>query len=70
MTKGIRDSELIVVDGRVYHIGQAMGYRLGTICPVIANRPKGTFMADYSPAVDKCIDVGLKAMHKLYKTSK
>ncbi|MBT4541306.1 nucleoside phosphorylase [Candidatus Woesearchaeota archaeon] len=54
----------------LFHMGQAMGYRTGTICAIIANRPRGTFMDDYSPAVDQAIDIGLKAMHKLYKTSK
>ncbi|MFA6888403.1 MAG: nucleoside phosphorylase [Candidatus Woesearchaeota archaeon] len=51
----------------LYHIGALAGYRMGTICAVIANRPKGTFLNDYHPAVERCITVGLEAMHDLYR---
>ncbi|MBN2459606.1 nucleoside phosphorylase [Candidatus Woesearchaeota archaeon] len=51
----------------LFHLAGKMGYRCGTICPIIANRPAGTFLVDYSDAVDKAIVTGLKAMHELYK---
>ena len=51
----------------LFHLGESMGYRTGTMCPIIANRPAGTFLTDYHSAVEDCIDVGLKAMLRLYR---
>ncbi|MBI2548728.1 nucleoside phosphorylase [Candidatus Woesearchaeota archaeon] len=51
----------------LFHLAAQMGYRVGTICPVIANRPRGTFLEDYGPAVDRAISTGLKAMRELYQ---
>ena len=51
----------------LFHLSQHLGYRAGTICPIIANRPKGTFLADYSEAIGRSIDVGLNSMYELYK---
>jgi len=50
----------------LFHLAGQMGYRCGTICPIIANRPAGTFLADYSEAVDRAIRTGLDAMLELY----
>lgn len=51
----------------LFHLCTQLKYKVGTICPIIANRPKGTFLVDYKPAVEKCIDVGLGAMLELYQ---
>ncbi|MBI5393599.1 nucleoside phosphorylase [Candidatus Woesearchaeota archaeon] len=50
----------------LFHLAGLMGYRAGTICPIIANRQTGEFLADYSGAVERCIKVGLDAMLDLY----
>ncbi len=54
----------------LFHLARQMGYRSGTVCPIIANRPAGTFLADYGPAVDRAIQGGLKAMLELYQQNK
>ncbi len=46
----------------LFHLASKMGYHAGTICPIIANRPKGTFISDYSKAVEKAIETALEAM--------
>ncbi len=51
----------------IFHLARQMGYRCGTVCPIIANRQAGTFLADYAPAVERAIDGGLKAMRELYR---
>lgn len=51
----------------LFHLASKMGYRSGTICPIIANRPKGTFLADYGEAVERTIKTGLNAMLELHK---
>lgn len=50
----------------LFHLARQMGYRAGAICPIIANRPKGTFLADYGEAVERTIKTGLDAMLELY----
>ncbi len=50
------------------HLTRHMGYRGGTICPIIANRPKGTFLEDYGSAVERAIQTGLDAMLELCKS--
>jgi len=50
----------------LFHLARKMGYRCGTVCPIIANRPAGTFLADYSSAVEQAIEGSLKAMLELY----
>ncbi len=54
----------------LFHLARQMNYKAGTICPILANRPKGTFLKDYEAVVEKCIKVGLKAMLELYKKIK
>jgi uridine phosphorylase len=54
----------------LFHLARQMGYRSGTVCPIIANRQAGTFLADYSPAVERAIEGGLKAMLDLYQQDK
>jgi purine-nucleoside phosphorylase len=46
------------------HLASIMGYRAGTICTILANRPKGTILLGegYGKAVDDCIKVGLETM--------
>lgn len=51
----------------LFHLARQMGYRAGAICPIIANRPKGTFLTDYGEAVERTIETGLDAMLELHK---
>ena len=51
----------------LFHLLTQMSYRSGTVCPIIANRPAGTFLNDYGPAVERAITGGLSAMLDLYK---
>ncbi|MBU4242070.1 MAG: nucleoside phosphorylase, partial [Nanoarchaeota archaeon] len=51
----------------LFHLGRLMNYKCGTICPIIANRQTGKFLADYSEAVERCIETGLEAMLELHK---
>ena len=48
----------------LYFMG-ALGYMAGTICPIIANRSKNTFTAQYAQNVRDSARVALKALHKL-----
>ena len=69
---GIGEDSLVVTNfemesSLLFHLATQLSYKVGTICPIIANRPKGTFLEDYSEAVDKCIEVGLGAMLELYQ---
>ncbi|MBI4453815.1 nucleoside phosphorylase [Candidatus Woesearchaeota archaeon] len=71
---GMSENSLVVTNfemesSLLFHLGAQMKYKIGTICPIIANRPKGTFLADYKPQVEKCIDIGLSAMLELYTKS-
>ena len=54
----------------LFHLAAQMGYRCGTVCPIIANRATGAFLADYSQAVERAICGGLKAMLELYQRDK
>lgn len=51
----------------LFHLANQMGYRSGSICPIIANRPAGTFLADYGEAVERAIGAGLNAMLELHE---
>lgn len=69
------DNSLVVVNfemesSLLFHLAAQMGYRSGTVCPIIANRPAGTFLADYGPAVERAIQCGLSAMLELYQQDK
>ncbi|MFC1753888.1 nucleoside phosphorylase [Thermoproteota archaeon] len=50
----------------LFHLARHIGYRCGTVCAIIANRPAGTFLEDYGPAVERGIQTGLDAMLELY----
>jgi len=50
-----------------FHLGGQMGYRMGTICPIIANRQTGEFLDDYVPTVERAIKTALGAMLELYQ---
>ncbi len=50
----------------LFHLAKGIGMRVGTICPIIANRPAGTFLSDYKPAVERAIETALSAMHAMY----
>lgn len=63
---GLRVVNFEMESSLLFHLAAQMGYRCGTICPVIANRPEGTFLADYSQALEQAIVTALSAMRELY----
>ena len=54
----------------IFHLAAHLGFRAGTICAVIANRPKGTFLEDYSKSIDNAIQTALGAMKEIAKNEK
>jgi hypothetical protein len=42
-----------------------MGYSAGAICPIIANRQTGEFLADYSKSEERAIQAVIGAMLSL-----
>ena len=44
-----------------------MGYRAGTICPMIGKASKGSAVIDYAPFIELCISIGLDAMLELWR---
>lgn len=51
----------------LFHLASRLRYRAATICPIVANRPAGTFLEDYSEEEECAIKVALTALHELYK---
>jgi len=49
----------------LFHLAKNMGYNCGSVCAVIANRPQGTFLEDYSKAIDRAIQGALFAIDGL-----
>ncbi|HIH42997.1 TPA: nucleoside phosphorylase [Candidatus Woesearchaeota archaeon] len=52
----------------LFQLLTGVGYRCGTICPVIAGRAEGTFIEPdvKAKSIERTIEVGLAAMHDLY----
>jgi len=52
----------------LFHLANIIGYKAGTICPIIANRSTGEILSKskYDKSVDKCIETGLNAMLDIY----
>jgi len=48
----------------LFHLANILGYKAGTICPIIANRSTGEMLSisKYNNTIDRCIETGLKAM--------
>jgi uridine phosphorylase len=46
----------------LFHLGQALGIRTGTICPVIGAPGAQDRVVDYAPFVEMAIDVALDAL--------
>ncbi|MEK6943766.1 MAG: nucleoside phosphorylase [Nanoarchaeota archaeon] len=53
----------------IFHLTAQMGYRSGTVCVIVANRPAGTFLTDYDSAIERAIQGGLNAMLELHQKS-
>ncbi|MFX1564176.1 MAG: hypothetical protein ACFFDP_12810 [Promethearchaeota archaeon] len=65
---GLKVTNFEMETSLLLHLTRHMGYRSGTICPIIANRPAGTFLDDYGPAVERAIQTGLNAMLELCRS--
>jgi len=52
----------------LFHLANILGYKAGTICPIIANRITGEILPkpEHDNAIDRCIKTGLEAMLDLY----
>lgn len=51
----------------LFHLASSLHYRAATICPIVANRPAGTFLEDYSEEEEHAIKVALIALRELYR---
>ena len=49
----------------LFHLAGQMGYSAGAICPIIANRQTGEFLADYSKSEERAIQAVIGAMLSL-----
>ncbi len=63
--KGLRVVNFEMETSLLLHLGSLMGYRCGSICAVVANRPAGTFLTDYGAAVERGIVTALEALRSL-----
>ncbi|MFT7624669.1 MAG: uridine phosphorylase [Myxococcota bacterium] len=59
---GLRVVNMEMESSLLFHLGDALGLRTGTICPVISNPSRQTSIVDYAPYVSSCIDIALDAM--------
>ena len=59
---GVRVVNMEMESSLLFHLGDALGLRAGTICPVISNPARQAAIADYGPFVSTCIDIALDAM--------
>jgi len=52
----------------LFHLADILGYKAGTICPIITNRSTGEILSksEYDKVINRCIKIGLKAMLDLY----
>ena len=62
---GVRVVNMEMESSLLFHLGDALGIRTGTICPVISNPARQAAVVDYKPHVSACIDVALDAMVSL-----
>ena len=59
---GLRVVNMEMESSLLFHLGDALGVRTGTICPVISNPARQAAIVDYAPHVSACIDIALEAM--------
>jgi uridine phosphorylase len=51
----------------IFHLSQGLGWKAGTICPIISNSKKQDSILDYSPFVEAAIDIAVEAMKRIIK---
>lgn len=49
----------------LFHLGSILGFRCGTICPIISNPSTPNVVIDYQRLVSEAIEVGLEAMREV-----
>jgi len=49
----------------IFHLAQGLGWRAGTICPIISNPKRQHVVMDYRPFVEASIDIAVEAMLRL-----
>ncbi|MGI9542996.1 MAG: nucleoside phosphorylase [Cyclobacteriaceae bacterium] len=62
---GIQAINMEMESSLIFHIAHQLGYRAGTICPIISNPYKSTAIVDYDACVKQAIEIGLAAMTEL-----
>lgn len=62
---GLRVENMEMEASLLSHLGGAVGYATGTICPVIANRRAETFKVDYDVDVRAATQIAIRALQKL-----
>ncbi len=65
LADGLRVENMEMEASLLSHVGEAIGYATGTICPVIANRRAETFKTDYEVDVRAASRIALLALQKL-----
>jgi len=46
----------------IFHLAQGLGWRAGTVCPIISNPKRQGKVMDYRPCVEAAIDIAVRAM--------
>lgn len=62
---GVEDSKVLNMEmesSLLFHLAAAVGYRAGTICPIISGPLEADALIDYEEVIEKTIQVGLGAM--------
>lgn len=64
---GLKIVNIEMESSLLFHLARSLNYRACTICPIVANRPEGTFLEDYSEEEEHAIKVALIALREIYK---
>ena len=63
--RGKRVINMEMESSLLFHICRIIGYRAGTICPMISNPNSSDEIADYESVIEQAITIGLNAMLEL-----
>jgi len=64
---GLKVVNIEMESSLLFHLARSLNYRACTICPVVANRPMGTFLEDYSEEEEHALKVALIALREVYR---
>ena len=63
--KGLKVINMEMESSLLFHMCRSIGYRAGTICPIISNPDSSDEIVDYEAIIEKAITIGLNAMFEL-----